>query len=406
MGASPESLTTAVGRPGVSRCPNCAATCMEPFYEANGVPAHSVRLMHTSEEAIAYPRGDVRLAFCQSCGFITNTAFDVSLNRYSTNFEETQHFSPRFDAWARRLVERLVHDYDIRQKQIVEIGCGKGEFLALLCEAGDNRGIGIDPGCISGRLGGHGAAKVRLIQDLYSDKYADLPADLVCCRHTLEHIQPTHEFMHMVRSVIGSRTETLVFFEVPDMRRVLRERAFWDVYYEHCSYFTAGSLARLFRSAGFGLLELARDFEDQYLWLVARPVTGRTLSSFSIEDDLHEIQADVDLFKLGCPQDIATWRHRIERFAAEGKKPVLWGAGSKAVALLTTAGIGESVQYLVDINPYKAGKFLPGTGHLIVAPDFLKGYRPGVVVAMNTAYADEIARTLAAMNVRADVVTL
>ena len=196
-------------------CLNCFTGGLQAFYEVADVPAHSVLLMHTREQALRYPRGDVRLAWCPSCGFISNLAFDVALNEYSPEYEETQHCSPRFDRWARELVNRLVRDYDLRRKQILEIGCGKGEFLALLCEAGDNRGIGIDPSCMPERLQGAGVSRVTFIRDLYSEKYAHLHADLVCCRHTLEHIQTTREFLEMIRRSIGSRTDTLVFFEVP-----------------------------------------------------------------------------------------------------------------------------------------------------------------------------------------------
>jgi SAM-dependent methyltransferase len=393
-------------RTAISTCPNCDVPGLEPFYDVSNIPAHCVMLMHTREQAIAYPRGDLSLGFCRSCGFITNTLFDVTLNEYSPDFEETQHFSPKFDAWARQLVDRLVRDYDIRGRQVIEIGCGKGEFLALLCEAGNNQGIGIDPGCIPGRLQGEGADKVRFIRDLYSEQYAHLPGDVVACRHTLEHIQPTGEFMRMVRRVIGPRKETLVFLEVPDMTRVLRERAFWDIYYEHCTYLTAGSLARLFRASGFEIVELVRDFADQYLWVTARPADGPTTASLPIEDDLESTARDVETFRDRCPRDVVAWRDRIRGFSAAGQKPVIWGAGSKCVALLTTCGIESEVEYLVDINPHKWGKFLPGTGHAVVSPEQLREYQPRVVIAMNPVYVDEIGQRLSAMGVAAEVIAV
>lgn len=390
----------------MSICPNCDSPGLDPFYEVAGIPAHCVMLMHTREQAVTYPRGDLRLGFCRSCGFITNTLFDVRLNEYSPDFEETQHFSPKFDGWARQLIDRLVREYDIRGRHIIEIGCGKGEFLALLCEAGNNRGIGIDPGCIPGRLQGEGADKVTFLRDLYSEKYAHLPADVVMCRHTLEHIQPTGEFMRMVRRVIGPRRDTLVFLEVPDMTRVLRDRAFWDIYYEHCTYLTAGSLARLFRATGFEIVELVRDFADQYLWLTARPTDGPTEASLEIENDLATTARDVETFRRACPNDIADWRERIRSFAAAGRKPVIWGAGSKCVALLTTCGIGEEIEWLVDINPHKWGKFLPGTGHAVVSPELLREYQPGVIIAMNPVYVDEIRLRTSALGVTADVIAV
>ncbi|MCA1650452.1 MAG: class I SAM-dependent methyltransferase, partial [Acidobacteria bacterium] len=224
--------------------------------------------------------------------------------------------------------------------------------------------------------------------------------------YTLEHIRPTAEFMRMVRRVIGPRKDTLVFLEVPDMTRVLRERAFWDVYYEHCTYLTAGSLARLFRSTGFEIIELVRDFADQYLWVTARPVDSVTKASLPIEDDLKATTADVDLYSEHASRDIAAWRDRILDFAASGRKPVIWGAGSKAVALLTTCGIEAEVEYLVDINPHKAGKFLPGTGHPVVSPEHMRHYEPGVVVAMNPVYIDEIRARLDASGVSAEVLSV
>ena len=70
------------------------------------------------------------------CGFVANTAFDVGLNEYCTMCEETQGFSPYFQQWLRGLAQDYVDRYDLHDAEIVEIGCGKGEFLALLCEPG------------------------------------------------------------------------------------------------------------------------------------------------------------------------------------------------------------------------------------------------------------------------------
>jgi len=213
------------------RCWSCGARDVRDFYEVRGIPAHSCLLMPTPEEAVAYPRRDLALGFCEACGFIQNTAFDPTVHEYSPRYEETQGFSGRFNRFAGDLARRLVFRHDLRGKDIVEIGCGKGEFLRLLCEIGDNRGVGIDPAwrpdrVPEGRAGDRGS--VRFIPQLYSPEHADLPADLILCRHTLEHIQPVAELLRLVRESIGAK-DTVVVVEVPDVGRVLRARAFWDI---------------------------------------------------------------------------------------------------------------------------------------------------------------------------------
>jgi hypothetical protein len=65
-----------------------------------------------------------------------------------------------------------------------------------------------------------------------------------------------------------------VFFQVPDVLRVLEEEVFWDVYYEHCSYFSMGSLARVFRATGFDVVDVRREYSDRYLTIEARPCDG------------------------------------------------------------------------------------------------------------------------------------
>jgi len=368
---------------------------MEVVYSISGIPVHSTINLASREEALAFPTGDLQLGYCRACAFLGNTVYDPALQEYSTNCEESQHVSPTLNQFARSLAQRWIDRYDLRNKTVLEIGCGKGEFLALLCELGNNRGIGIDPSAQPERTASLPAgARLTFVRDLYSEKYAHLEADCILCRHTLEHIGPTRQFLQMIRRAIGTRNDMLVLFELPDVTRILKEAAFWDVYYEHCSYFSAGSLARLFRSAQFDLLELGRDYGDQYLLLAAKPADGPTAPRLPPENDLEQMNGDVEHFRRAVPSTIEHWRSLIRGTRAGGKKVVLWSALSKAVSFLTTLKVGDAIEYAVDINPHRQGRFLPATGQQIVAPAFLSAYRPDLVILMNPIYASEVRRDL------------
>ena len=127
------------------------------------------------------------LALCSECGLITNVAFDARLTDYSTDYESTQQFSPTFRSFNHELARNLIDRYDVRGKTIIEIGCGQGEFLSLLCELGDNRRIGFDP-AYAGRTSRGDSERLTFVQDFYSEKYAAYCADLYCCKMMLEHI--------------------------------------------------------------------------------------------------------------------------------------------------------------------------------------------------------------------------
>jgi SAM-dependent methyltransferase len=366
------------------------------------VPVNSCILVADRTAARNFPRGEIALSFCESCGFIGNTRFDPELIEYSESYEETQGFSPRFRAFAEDLARSLVEELDLRDREILEIGCGKGEFLALLCELGPNRGVGIDPGYVEGRLASPANDRMTFIRDFYDERYAELTGDLICCRHTLEHIGPISDFLRLVRGSAERRSGSHVFFEVPDVVRVLRETAFWDIYYEHCSYFSAGSLERTFAAHDFGVTALEVAFEGQYLLMTGQ--AGRAAGVTNRGEPVSELRGHVEAFVAGYRHQVEHWLAELER--VRGRRPVVWGSGSKAVAWLTTLGVDDEVEYVVDINPYKQGKFMAGTGHEIVAPAFLADYRPEAVIIMNPVYREEIAGELDRLGVSAELLSV
>jgi hypothetical protein len=265
----------------------------------------------------------------------------------------------------------------------------------MLAELGGNEGYGFDqvirePGA-SGR--------VTFIKDLYAEPYRDLAPDFVCCKMTLEHVHDVDGFLRGLRRTVGDRPEAVVFFMIPEITRILRLRAFWDIYYEHSSYWSPGSLARAFRRAGFDPAALWTDYDDQYVLIAARPGTGHALA-LADEETPAALADRVQGFTAAVAADQARWRGWIDRLRRAGRSTVLWGGGSKGVSFLTTLRVRQGIDYAVDINPRRHGTFIAGTGQEIVAPEFLQRYQPDLVIVMSPIYLPEITAQLDAMGVR------
>jgi hypothetical protein len=370
---------------------------MASFYEVKRVPVHSCVMLSSAQEARDFPTGDIELGFCGRCGFVSNLAFDGAVQDYSTTYEDQQSFSPTFSSFAVRLARTLIDKYDIRNKTVVEVGCGKGDFLVLMCEMGNNSGVGIDPTCVRERIQSEAIDRITIVPDYYSEKYSNYHGEMILCRHTLEHIHSTRSFVQAIRNTIGDRLDTVVFFEIPDGSTVLKGNVFWDVYYEHCSYFSPGAVARLFRRCGFEVLDLYRAYDDQYLLIDAKPVAQPSTSRHALEEDVEELAGLVRRFASQVPGEVERWRQDIGEHSARGERLAIWGSGSKCVAFLTTLGIADEIGCIVDINPHRHGKFIPGVAREVMAPEYLATYRPDVILVMNPIYRAEIAEMVRKM---------
>ena len=349
--------------------------------------------------ALATPTGTIELVFCHACSHIFNREFDPRLLEYSVGYENSLHCSERFREYADALADELVERYQLHGRNIVEIGCGRGEFLRALCQRGHNRGFGFDPSYPEDEQQLDPACKISIRREIYRGGSAVPSADFICSRHTLEHIGVPREFLEGMRSGAG-RSGIPVFFEVPNSLYTVRDGGIWDIIYEHCSYFGASSLARLFSDTGYQVLEVTEIFGGQFLTL--HVLTGAADREAGPAPS-GELERMVSSFAETYHRKIEQWRHRLDDFARERRTVVVWGAGSKGTSFLNLLR-PRNIEYIVDVNPLKHGKFVAGTGQEIVGPGFLKRVRPDVVVCMNPNYSEEITREIQLLGLHADLV--
>jgi SAM-dependent methyltransferase len=394
-----ETLMTA--RTDTAICPTCAAAPLKPFLDIGTAPANSCILCDDRTSARAYPRGIIHLGACPGCGFVSNMRFDESLTEYSQRYEETQGFSPTFSRFSSALARELARRHDLHHKRIIEIGCGKGEFLVDLCQQGDNTGIGFDPAFVEQRLVNPAPGRIRFIRDFYSERYAGLEADFVCCKMTIEHIAHTGAFVRMISRTIQS-PDTVVFFQAPNAERIFTDCAFEDIYYEHCSYFSESSLRRLFAVNGFSVERTEMVYDNQYVTLEARRARPAERPA-SRPDSSGTVPATIESFADRYREKTAQWRERIESVRAAGNRAVVWGSGSKAVAFLESVDPRRHIEYAVDINPHRWDAYMPGGAQRIVSPDFLRRLRPEVIIVMNRMYRSEIAHQVQQLGLEPEV---
>lgn len=366
-----------------------AAAPMATFFELQDVPIYCNLLWSDADSAKNCPKGDIRLALDTQTGLISNLAFDADRLSYSQDYENSLHYSPHFQKYAKDLALELIHRYQLKGKRIIEIGCGKGDFLISLCDLGDNQGIGFDPTYISRQEHSSKSYNISFIRDYYSDRYQGYCADFICCRHTLEHILDPGNLLLPLKRAVDGQHHIPIFFEVPNTLHTFENLAIWDIIYEHCCYFTPISLAHVFTAHGFQVHDVWSTFENQFLCIEAFSMV-EMLPEEVPPPNLDTLQRTVDSFTQTFLKKIDEWEQRLDQCSKAQKRTVIWGAGSKGVMFLNLLKEYNFIRYAVDLNPRKTGKFIPGTGQEIVSPEFLKQYQPELVIIMNSIYEAEI----------------
>ena len=387
----PMAIDTPALAAGKPACPVCGGENLPRFVSRAQVPVHQNRVFPTRELARAATRGELCLRACQRCGFVFNQAFDATRLQYGQDYDNTQSHSALFDAYLDRRVEDLVLREGVRDKRVVEVGCGKGQFLRKLVRYPDcgNQGMGFDPSYLGPLSDLDG--RLQFARRVYDAQCANTPADVVVCRHVIEHVADPLALLRNVRAALGERADARVFFETPCVQWILRNKVVWDFFYEHCSLFTAASLRLAFERSGFEVVQVGQVFGDQYLWLEARPATPSSSVADSSASDLARLALAYGASEQSLVQQ---WARQLARWQADG--PIaLWGAGAKGVTFANLLDPhGTRIDSVVDINPAKQGGFVAGCGHGIIAPSELVRRGVASVVLMNPNYRQEVRQTL------------
>lgn len=379
-------------------CPVCGSEETRGFLSFPKVPIHCNVLCSTPEQALGVRTAPIHLVQCQGCSHIFNSSFDPANVEYGGHYENSLFYSPTFRRYAEDCARQLVERHGLKNKTVLEIGSGDGQFLGLLCALGNNRGIAFDPSAASE----HSPAdpRITVIRDYFGEQYAGYGGDLICCRQVLEHIWNPIAFLRTIRASLQHLPNAVVFFEVPNAANMCEEGRIWDVIYEHYSYFTPRSLACAMETAGFHVTRVEPTFGDQYLCVECRlePSSPDRLAEAPNGFALTDTEP--------ARRKIDYWAQSLQTLRASGRTAAIWGAGSKGITFLNMLNAGTVVNQVVDVNPRKHGMFVAGTAHPISPPAGLRNNPPQLVLAANPIYRLEIEQMLSEMGVAAEVACL
>jgi SAM-dependent methyltransferase len=320
-------------------------------------------------------------------------------------FTEYAYFSSYSDSWlahAKAYVEMIAARLELSEaSQVIELGSNDGYLLQYFVAKGIPV-LGIEPALNVAQAAI--ARGVPTITKLFGRQTArelvdeGTQADLICGANVLAQVPDVNDFVGGMKLLL--RAGGVITIEFPHLMRLMEENQFDTIYHEHFSYFSFMTAERIFGAHGLTLFDVeelpthggslriyARHAEDS-----SKPVSARAMrlrareeaagfnrleAYASFTEQVHETKRRLLEFLIGAKRN--------------GKRIAGYGAPGKGNTLLNYCGIRtDFLDYTVDRNPYKHGRFLPGTHIPIYPPDRIRETRPDYVLILPWNLKDEI----------------
>lgn len=313
---------------------------------------------------------DLEVRQCAGCGLVQLSNEPVP---YFKEVIRAAGFSEEMKAFRREQLKRFVQEQGLRGKKVLEVGCGRGEYLSLVSEL-EVRATGLEfseDSVASAKRQG-----MDVLQGFLSDGEVlpQAPYDAFLIFSFLEHLPNPNGSLRGIHANLSEGAVGLV--EVPNFDMILERDMFSEFIGDHLFYFTRDSLTATLSRNGFVLLRCDEVWHGYILSALVQKRRSMDLSRF--EDRQVRLQSEIDGF--------------IGRF--KPRQVAAWGAGHQALAILALANLGGKLRYVVDSATFKQGRFTPATHIPIVSPDALESDPVEAIIVMAASYSDEVVETL------------
>jgi 2-polyprenyl-3-methyl-5-hydroxy-6-metoxy-1,4-benzoquinol methylase len=345
--------------------------------------------------------------------YVCAACFLVQLEEYvnpSDIFSEYAYFSSYSDSWlehARAYTAQMTQRFGLHaQSRVVEVGSNDGYLLQYFVEQ-NVPVLGIEP---AANVAAAAVAKgvpthvaffgAQVATQLARDGQQ---ADLLIGNNVLAQIPDLNDFVKGFKRLL--KPAGAITIEVPHVIRLMDENQFDTIYHEHFSYFSLSTAQTIFAAHGLTVFDVeSLPTHGGSLRLYIRHAEEQTPAISPAVNDVVEREVAAGLTALEtytafAERVKATKRKLLEFLIAakqNGKTVAGYGAPGKGNTLLNYCGIrSDFIDYTVDRNPYKQGKFLPGTHIPIHHPEQLQLTRPDYVLILPWNLKDEIMRQIA-----------
>jgi SAM-dependent methyltransferase len=377
------------------RCPACGHPEAIDLLSIARAPVLVCSVFPDAGAARATPGGEIELVACTSCGFLFNRVFDLAMALAGAGYESTQSASATFNAFADRLARDWIARHQLAGKTVIEVGCGQSAFMLALLANGVGHMHGIDPLATMADIPAALAGRVTIDAADFAERHVAFKAAALVCRHSIEHIPDVAAFLRLCAAWSKANGNAPVLFEAPAAERIVLDGAFWDLFYEHCNYFTQRALATAFEIAGLRVTQARLEYGEQYIVMDACFDPAVTRSDPAREQQ--QWLADCLRFGERASRAVDACQSRMRDYARAPGGLVIWQGASKTVGLLTAVGADLPIRFCVDQNPRRHGLHIPPSGLQILPPAALAEAPPAHVVLMNAIYMKEVREQLDAL---------
>jgi hypothetical protein len=347
--------------------------------------------------------------------FVCERCFLVQLEEYvrpEEIFTEYAYFSSYSDSWlehARRYSEQMIQRFALGGDSfVVELASNDGYLLRNFVAA-NIPSLGIEPAANVARVAVERGVPTRVA--FFGTELArqlareGKQADLIAGNNVLAQVPALNDFVAGVKTLLAPGG--VATFEFPHLLQLMRENQFDTIYHEHFSYFSFVTAQILFERHGLELFDVEElPTHGGSLRIYARHVGADGGSVSASVTALRQRELDAGLTGMDAyaefGEQVKRTKRKLLQFLIEarnaGKTVVGYGAPGKGNTLLNYCGIGvDFLDFTVDRNPYKHGRFTPGTRIPIHAPDHLLAARPDYVLILPWNFKDEIVRQMSAI---------